>query len=241
MHPHSTIPARLTMALSEVVIVPEAIDASIFQKFGANKIIKYKGIDEVLWIQSFEENKDVLEELNLEPYKYVVLRHAESNSSYYQSFDGKVKWKDNIIELTQRKLEEGNLDFKIVVFPRYASQLKELERFGDKIIIPEQSVNTMNLLRFAKFVVTGGSTMSIEGSLLGTPTLSTFPLRLALLDYIKDKGFPIIQCRNPDKIEKKVEILLKTEKMDEKLRKALISDMETPYDGLIKALKEIGL
>ena len=50
--PHAEAVNRLTVPLSSVLLVSEAIPASLYKKYGARKIVRFKGVDEVAWTKN---------------------------------------------------------------------------------------------------------------------------------------------------------------------------------------------
>jgi hypothetical protein len=131
-----------------------------------------------------------------------------------------------------------NFELKLVVFPRYEKQKNKLEEeFGSKIIIPPKSIDTQSLMSFADLVVTGGGTMGREAALMGTPTICYFPKYLDVEAYLSKIGLPLFHFRDFSKVVPKgLEILAGSKNYKQKTDE-IIKRMETPLDGVIKALK----
>lgn len=238
--PHARAVARLTLAISEALVHPEAIKSDAFRRYGASEIHTYKGVDEVLWIKDFKPNSSVLDEIGLEPYSYIVVRCEESKAAYFREMYPEIPAGSTIVVDIIRKLKERGLDLKIVVFPRYEEQYQLLKDFNN-VIIPDESVDTLSVLYYASAAMTGGGTMGREGAMLGTPTLYTFPRELEVSTYVTERGFPLIHFPNHlGAVDKLIE-LVKTPRLDENKRKELLAKFETPLDGIIRAIEKLQL
>ncbi|MCH8906101.1 MAG: DUF354 domain-containing protein, partial [Candidatus Heimdallarchaeota archaeon] len=187
--PHATAVGRLTISLAAALVHSDAIRSEDFARLGVTKYYTFAGIDEALWIKDFQPNENVLRDLSIRKGNYVVIRCEESKASYYRNlFPDRTPGSTDFAKLIDHlRLHAGNLD--IVAFPRYPEQERELFKLG--VVIPEQSVDTLSLLYYARALITGGGTMSREAALLGTPTIYTFPKELAVSRYLSELGFPI--------------------------------------------------
>lgn len=235
--PHARAVGKLTISLSNALIHPEAIKSSEFGKYGITQFYPYAGIDEVLWVKTHKNNIAILDKLQIEREKYVVVRCEESKSAYFQDLYPSIRPGSTILVDIISKLKEYHKKLDIVAFPRYPEQEEVLK--DSSLIIPDKSVDTLSLFAFARAVMTAGGTMGRESALLGTPTIYSFPLELAVSDYIYRKGFPLHHCPNHLNVPKQMIKLLKYSRMDETLRKKMLSKLKTPFDALQKAIKNI--
>ena len=244
--PHAVAVGKLCFSLATKLVITEAISPEKYLKLGAtlDKIVPFSGIDEVGWLKGFKPDKKVLTDLGItENDRFVVLRTEESNASYYRSYLKKEGLSINqtpLISLIRAILD--NFDLKLVVFPRYEKQKNQLkEEFGSKLIIPPKSIDTQSLMSFADLVVTGGGTMGREAALLGTPTICFFPKYLDVEAYLSNKGLPLFHLRDFSKVVPKGIEILKQSKDNKQKTEEIINGMETPLDGVIKALRGTNL
>lgn len=237
--PHSIAPAKLTISLSNALVHSDAIEKSEFERWGVTRHFTFHGVDEVLWIKGFIPNESVFKELGIEKNKYLVVRCEESKAGYFQRLYPNFTPGDTIITQLVDDIEAQNLGIKIVAFPRYPEQEEQL--LAKNVIIPNKSVDTLSLFYFAKGVVTGGGTMGREAALLGTPTLYTFPEELFVSKFVTELGFPLIHCPDQNNVLKEIIKLIKSPKMNERKRQLLINKLETPYNGLLKAMTDLGI
>ncbi len=199
--PHSYHVGRLTFPLSWRIIYPEAIPRVDMLQLGASQaaLVPYEGVDEVAWV------KDFLKHNSHHKREYAVfIRPEESKASYLLGKENSIA-----IALIDTILDMGA---KVFVKPRYIYQYRALkERYGSKIIIMENTVDTLRLFTKLSLVITGGGTMAREAALLGTPSLSTFPLNIKLYvnEYLRRKGFPIWRSHNLEEAKSIVSQILR--------------------------------
>ncbi len=235
--PHATAVGKLTISLANALVHPEAVKSSEFQKNGVSHFFPYSGVDETLWIKDFEEKLSVLDSLQLEKGNYIVARCEESKAAYFQRlYPSITPGYTTLIDIIT-KMKESHPNIDIVAFPRYKEQKEILA--DAEVIIPKKSVDTLSLFSNAKVVMTAGGTMGRESALLGTPTLYSFPLELAVNSYLYKKGFPLIHCPNHNDVPKQLVKLINTSRLNELVRIQLVDEMETPFDGIQRALRKI--
>ena len=236
--PHAEAVARLTLSLSKGLIHSSSIKSEKFGKFGVTKFYPYNGVDESLWIRNFEYNSDTLTELNLKPNQFIVLRTEESQSAYYQKLFPKMSEHGTYLEYIIQQYHKHHPNDKIVVFPRYPEQYKILNNYD--VIIPSQSVDTLSLLYKAKGLMTGGGTMARESAMLGTPTIYTFPMKLAVSEYLSKLNFPIYHEPNYKDAFSLFLKIIANPKIAEQIRQEKLNNIETPVNAINKALSDLG-
>lgn len=237
--PHATAAGKLTISLSNALIFSTAINPKQFSELGISRFYQYQGVDEVLWIKNTTPNIEILEELNLIKNNFIVLRLEESKAEYFQRLFPSITPGSTILSKFTQKLQKINPQMKIVIFPRYPEQEDALQNLD--VIIPEKSVDTISLLHFARMAMTGGGTMGREAALLGTPTLYSFPLELQVSTYISNLGFPLFHCPNHLEVFDQLFKIMKKPRMNEMLRIEQLNKLQTPFDGLKIALKDLGV
>ena len=234
--PHSRILNKLTLPLASVVIVPKAIGRKSIDEFLSQDInvLEYNGVDEVEFLKDFRPDPNVPKSLGLNVNEtFFIVRPPEEKASYYKF---EIQNYDEIIEYM---LELG----KIVYFPRYEYQKAHvIQKFKDKIIIPREAVDVRSLSYYATAVVSGGSTMSREAALLGTPSIYTFPLKLEVNEWLKNIGFPIYHAPTIDSTLKVINRVLKEDRNSLKakaIRK--LKSIEGPMSTVLESLKLINV
>ncbi|MFV2014424.1 MAG: DUF354 domain-containing protein, partial [Candidatus Heimdallarchaeota archaeon] len=237
--PHSHAPGKLTISLANALVHSEAIESDQFSRLGVTNFYQFNGVDEILWIKGFKPAFQDISNLGLDKGNYIVVRCEESKAGYFQRMYPNFTPGGTIVTSLVDELLEQYPDLQIVAFPRYPEQEKQL--LTRNVIIPDRSIDTLTLYYYAKAVMTGGGTMGREAALLGTPTMYTFPQELFVSKFVTSLGFPLKHCPDHSTILKEMINLINTPKMDEKKRQLLISQLETPYDALTRAIADLGL
>jgi predicted glycosyltransferase len=217
--PHSYHVGRLTLPLSWRVVYPAAIPEDDMIRLGASKesLVPYKGVDEIAWV------KDRLNSLrNLKREFKVFIRPEESGASYMLGREGfTMKLVDAIVEMGA----------DVIIKPRYESQFTMIkEKYGKKVTILSETVDTLDLFGRVALVVTGGGTMAREAALLGTPSLCTFPLKVKLYvnDFLRDMGFPIWRADSLEEAVRIIRMILKDPDSYIVDTSSLVEDLEDP-------------
>lgn len=169
--PYAIAVNKLTIPLANTLVISEAIPKSIYRQFGAQRIVQFKGVDEVAWIKGLKRPKSSLFEK-----PFIVIRQMETKAAYGLR-------KTDIMEELGRKLARlGNILF----LPRYSRTDK------GEWLVKKEFLDSASLVSHADLVVGAGGTISREAALQGIPSIviSEFG-RLQVNEYLAKKGFPI--------------------------------------------------
>ena len=234
--PHAFHVGRLTLPLSKKVISPIAVPKKELIRLGAEEqaILQYDGVDEVAWMRSYEPNPEVLRDLELKAGEpFVVMRPPEEKAAYLSNSFGQ-----DILDLMRFIVSK---EVKVVFFPRYPEQ-RSLAEMINGVIVPKKALDTISLYSYSVMIITGGGTMAREGSMLGIPSISLFPLDYPLYvnDYLKEKGFPIFRFKSYKEALPLISEILKDPKEYKVNTKGLLNELENPLDPIKSSLEEVG-
>ncbi len=229
--PHSKYVNKLTIPLADKLITPKAIPKEEYKGLiSEERIIQYNGVDEVAWIKDLKNDPKVMEKLGLEVNdKIIIARESEYKASYYDWMEKPVQ------KLVNRILGEFKDEVKIVYFPRYEEEREHMR--NPNVIIPREAVDTRVLMKYAIITISGGGTMARESALIGTPSISLFPLLIHVNKWLEDMGLPL---RNIRDINEAYEYIRNVIKDPEKYRvetERIIKSMEDPTQIITKILK----
>jgi predicted glycosyltransferase len=169
---------RIGCRLARRVLVPEAIPPERLAPYGAgpDKLLRYPGLKEEYYLADFEPDGDVLDELDVDRGRVlVVLRPPPDVSLYHRKAN-------TIFPRVVDHLGRRD-DVEAVVLPRTERQRDELRaRRLPSLRVAERAVDAQSLIAFADLVVSAGGTMNREAVALGTPVYTTYGGRLGGVD-----------------------------------------------------------
>jgi predicted glycosyltransferase len=174
----ATLQHQLGMRAATRVVVPDAIPPERLERFGVRppKLQRYAGLKEEYYLFDFEPDPSVLEPLNIDrgrvlvvlrPPPDVSLYHRHSNPLFPQTLD----------------FLGGHPEVQAVVLPRTEEQ-REFVRGLElpSMIVPDRAVDAQSLIALADVVVSAGGTMNREAAALGVPVYTTYGGRLGGVD-----------------------------------------------------------
>jgi uncharacterized protein len=158
--------------------VPDAIPPQRLDRYGARgKLRPYRGLKEEYYLADFDADPAVLEELELESNRPIVVVRTPPDVSLYHRFES-----DLFAQVLERLRAAAASDgVQPVVLPRVASQREELRRIPG-FVVPERAIDAQSLIALADLVISAGGTMNREAVALGTPVYTTFQGRLGAVD-----------------------------------------------------------
>ncbi|NPA69176.1 MAG: DUF354 domain-containing protein [Crenarchaeota archaeon] len=226
---------RLCLPLTSLVIVPEAIPLEDLSKYlvrgEEHKIVRFRGVFEVMWVKRHVPDSSILNKLGLEPEQYVIIRPEESRAHYYEYGDKL----DILCTIIDKILKKG---LKVVFFPRYSFQEEYVRRMfvdDDRLIIPKNiPLNLLDLYKYARLVITGGLSMATEAALMGTPAVSYFPSKTYIEDVLHSIDAPLIKVSNIVELCSMIDDLLELKKVNPR-----IDELEDPTDLILNKAQEL--
>ena len=207
--PHAEAVNRLTIPLSTIVLVSEAIPEHLYKKYGARKIIRFVGVDEVAWVKQPEKS------LPLDFKKpLIVVRQMETKAAYGLGKE------DFTVEAAHELSSLGT----VIFLPRYSRPKYK------NVIVMDQFVDTAGLAGQADLVVSVGGTIAREAALQGTPSIVIKQFgKIQVNDYLSKKGFPLFTVE-PSKVASASQLNL-GKKFDVE---ASLAELENPVDIIAK-------
>jgi predicted glycosyltransferase len=211
--PHARAVNRLTLPLADALVVSEAVPKRFFKNYGVEKIVQFRGVDEVAWIKGFEPSKEFSFEKPL-----IVVRQMETRASYALG-------KADVTEKIARRLTSLG---HVLLLPRYGKVEKE------GLTITKEFVDSASLVASADIVLSIGGTITREAALQGVPSIviSEFG-RTHVNKYLAKQGFPLFIIDANDVIAFTKRYLGRKWNVKEKLGK-----LENPVDAIEKLVTE---
>jgi predicted glycosyltransferase len=167
---------HVSFRLARRVVVPAVFPSDALRRFGArgDKVVRYEGLKEELYIGRFDPSEAVAAELGLDLAGIVVVMRPPPEGALYHRL-GNERFEGVLEEAAARD------DLQVVLLPRTREQAA---RYAGRngVIVPAQPVDGRSLLAYADAMIGAGGTMNREAALLGTPTYTMFAGRLAAVD-----------------------------------------------------------
>ena len=207
--PHAHAVNRLTIPFANTVVVSEALPQSFTGSYCAQKVVPFRGIDEVAWIQGFKPKKTQFKK------PLIVLRQIETKAAYA------VDKNDNANTLVKQLSELGNVH----LLNRYNN---ESDASKEKTVFEDSASIVSN----ADLVVSYGGTISREAALQGAPSIVIGDMANTPVNtYTAEKGFPLFITNEQKVIELAKKYLGTRFDVAERLAR-----LENPVDVIIKLL-----
>lgn len=162
-------------------IVPSAFKNSELIKWGADprNILSYDGYKEDIYVADFEPDSDFTDILPFE--EYIVIRPEALGAVYINTESSLVP------NLLAKAVNHG---FNVVYLPRGRGDIQVGKKYPEnRVYIPTESLNGLQLEWHSQGVLTGSGTMAREAACLGVPAISFFPeTPLSVDQELIDKG-----------------------------------------------------
>ncbi len=177
---------HLAFRLADKVIVPDVFPDQALKKFGVkqNKISKYSGFKEQIYLSSFKPSDNFLYSLIKDTNiskdidfkkKVIVSIRPPATMALYHRFENDLF--DDLLMSINR-----NNNIVCFVFPRNKEQAEFIQMNFSNFIIPSKSVDGKNMLYYSDLVISAGGTMNREAAILGTPAYTIFAGNLPSVD-----------------------------------------------------------
>jgi predicted glycosyltransferase len=185
------------------VMVPEVIpDAAI--QFDADRILKYPGIKEDVYVPRFRPDPAIRVSLGLKKEDVVATVRPPASEAHYH-------------KPLSEELFAAVIDFlgshpniKVILLPRNRSQESSLRSSypnlfaAGKLVVPQHAIDGLNLMWHSDAVISGGGTMNREAAALGIPVFSIFGGQIGAVDrYLADAG-RLVLIQTTDDVRNKI-------------------------------------
>ncbi len=204
---------RIGCRLAKRVLVPDSIPAERLSRYGAgpDKLVQFPGLKEEYYLADFEPDPKVMEKLELDREKVIVVVRPPPDVSLYHR-------KSNPLFPQVLSYLGKQSSVQAVVLPRTEKQREYVKGLDlPSVVVPDHAVDAQSLIVYADLVVSSGGTMNREAVALGTPVYTTYGGRLGGVDeklihdkrlrplsdprgieLVKDRGSGEIHRRDPD-------------------------------------------
>jgi uncharacterized protein len=174
----ATLQHHLGMRAATKVVVPESIPVERLERFGVKppKLLRYPGLKEEYYLSDFEPDPGVLERLEVDRDRVLVVLRPPPDVSLYH------RHSNPLFPETLDYLGAHD-ELQAVVLPRTEEQRAFVRGLDlPSMIVPDRAVDAQSLIALADVVVSAGGTMNREAAALGVPVYTTYGGRLGGVD-----------------------------------------------------------
>jgi uncharacterized protein len=171
------------------VMCPEVVAEGAIHAYRKNRLLTYPGIKEDVYVPRFTPDAGLLAGLGLDPSDIVVTIRPPATEAHYHNPESEALL-EAVFEMLAAMPEA-----KIVLLPRNQRQEAALRRrwpdlfATDKVRVPREVVDGLNLIWQSDLVISGGGTMNREAAALGVPVYSIFRGPIGAVDrYLAATG-----------------------------------------------------
>ena len=185
------------------VIVPEVIPTDVARKL-ANRVVKYPGIKEDVYVANFQPDPSILAALGLTPSEIIVTVRPPATEAHYHNPESEKLFSAVIDWLC----ETG--ETRTILLPRNDRQNAEIcrrwpERLqAGKLIIPSHAIDGLNLIWHSDLVISGGGTMNREAAALGIPVYSIFRGKIGAVDRFLAENRRLVLVESVEEIQQAI-------------------------------------
>jgi predicted glycosyltransferase/glycosyltransferase involved in cell wall biosynthesis len=184
-------------------IVPDVVSDEGLHCRRKERIRKFSGIKEDVYVPEFIPDPSIIEKLQLNGAVVVTVRPPASEAHYHNA-EADVLF-ESLMERICRTQE-----VKAILLPRNSAQKASIVAahphwFKDsKVIIPEEVVDGLNLLWHSDLAVSGGGTMNREAAALGVPVYSIFRGEIGAVDHSLQAQGRLVLIENTEDVQSKI-------------------------------------
>ncbi|HRD02754.1 MAG TPA: DUF354 domain-containing protein [Candidatus Saccharicenans sp.] len=197
-HSQTIYPAR-----AHWLIVPEILMGQV-KKVQANRIHYYRGIKEEVYVTDFEPDLELASALGLKEDEIIITVRPPAEEAHYYNPEST----NLFIELMERIAKAEGI--RAILLPRHKIQEQKLRRtyphwfVNDKVIVPHEALDGLQVLWISDLVVSGGGTMNREAAALGVPVFSIFRGKTGKVDKMLESQGRLVLIKNKDEIWNKI-------------------------------------
>jgi hypothetical protein len=148
----------------------------------SERIKKYPGIKEDIYVPDFQSDPALLEELGLDEKNIIAVVRPPATEAHYHNPEAEKLF----ARFMDRACQTPNV--RVVLLPRNKKQADVIRATspqwfaGERTLIPKGAVDGLNLIWYSDLVVSGGGTMNREAAALHVPVFSVFRGKIGAVD-----------------------------------------------------------
>jgi hypothetical protein len=215
-------------------MVPEVIPDSALS-CPSDKVRKYPGIKEDIYVPDFHPDRNLLAELELDPKYIIAIVRPPATEAHYHNPEAEGLF----ARFMDRACRTDNV--RVVLLPRNKKQGDIIRStwpgwFADsRTIMPKEAIDGLNLIWNADLVVSGGGTMNREAAALHVPVYSVFRGTIGAVDHQLQKEGRLILVETLEDVDR---IPLRHRSRSPTLESASSPALATVVDHIINLVEQ---
>ncbi len=188
-----------------IIFIPNIISNQKVKMF-ASKVISYPGIKENIYVPKFKPDRSILRQLKIDETKIIVFLRPPDYEARYHRLESEKLFTEILEILTQ------NDSTKTIILPRDIKQKHQIlsdyqtHIKNNRLCIPNEVVDGLNLMWHSDIVISGSNTMSREAAALGLPVYSIFMGEISDVDRYLVESQRLILIKNISDVRKKMKL-----------------------------------
>ena len=194
---HSELFSRLATKL----LLPETVPSLTLerQRVNMNKVIRYPGYKENVYLSGWHDSDGVMRELGLDPERLIITVRPPASWAHYQD-----PFSDVLFAALVERLRD-HPDAQVVVLPRTRDQGERIRRaynmHSPPFNVSDRSVDALSLMARSDAVLSGGGTMAREAAIIGTPAYSLFAGKAGAVDAALERAGRLTILRKIEEVK----------------------------------------
>jgi predicted glycosyltransferase len=173
----------------------------------SDKILKYPGIKEDVYLPSFHPDPQLRARLGIEQDELLVTVRPPATEAHYHNAEAEA-----LLTATFKKFI-GTPGARILLLPRNKRQEAALRAAwtadiaSGKIVIPAHVEDGMNIIWNSDLVVSGGGTMNREAAAMGVPVYSIFRGPIGAVDRFLSSEGRLVLIESVEQVQSKIQAI----------------------------------
>ncbi|HUO25030.1 MAG TPA: DUF354 domain-containing protein [Candidatus Aquilonibacter sp.] len=185
------------------LMVPSVVPDDNLSLHGA-RVLKYPGIKEDVYLSGFQPDQTLRKRLGISADELLVTVRPPATEAHYHNPEAEIL----LGEALRRFLQIP--EARVLLLPRNKRQEAELRPAwsdalaSEKLLIPGQVEDGLNLIWNSDLVISGGGTMNREAAAMGVPVYSIFRGKIGAVDqYLASEG-RLVMVRTVEEVQTKI-------------------------------------
>jgi len=188
------------------IVVPDVMSEEGV-KHNRDKVLRYRGIKEDIYVPSFSPDPSIRSQLGVGASDLLVTVRPPASEAHYHKPESDALFRTVVNYLSNQP------DLKMVLLPRNERQRHAIEEMwptlivSGRIIVPQHVVDGLNLIWNSDFVISGGGTMNREAAALRVPVYSIFRGTIGSVDRYLAANGRLVLVESVEEVETKIKVV----------------------------------